>query len=140
MTRFTSKFWIGLFAPVFASCATGLGPMDSNQYVHAIAEPAPDYSVGTWTGGLGPYVMTMKIAADGYVETCHSWNHRDAVGKAKYSQGRLYFSDGSYAMLDKSAKGMTVTPLGDEEHASEFLSDESLKLAAPYCEGHFRKQ
>jgi hypothetical protein len=140
MTRFTSKYWIVLFAPVFASCAPGWGPMDSNQYVHATAEPAPDYAVGTWTGGLGPYVMTMKIAADGYVDTCHSWNHRDAVGKAKYSHGRLYFSDGSYAMVDKSAKGITVTPLGDEDHASDFVRDESLRLAAPHCEDYFRKQ
>ena len=33
--------------------------------------------------------------------------------------------------MDKSAKGMTVTPLGDEDHASDFVRDESLRLAAP---------
>ena len=110
-----------LFLPLLVACAPGWGPMDSNQYVHATAEPAPDYAVGTWTGGLGPYVMTMHIAADGYVDTCHSWNHRDAVGKAKLVEEKLYFSDGSFAMVNESPSGVTVIPLGDEDHASDFV-------------------
>lgn len=114
--------------------------MEAGQYVHAAAEPAPSYAVGTWTGGLGPYVMTMKIAADGYVDTCHAWNHRDAIGKAKMADGKLYFSDGSFAELSKSEAGILITPLGDSGHESEFLNDESLRLAAPYCEEHFQKQ
>lgn len=140
MTRFTSKYWIGLLAPVFASCTLASGPMDASKYVHVQPDPAPEYAIGTWTGGLGPYVMTMKVAADGHVGTCQSWNHRDAVGKAKLSSGKIYFSDGSYAVVEKSTNGITVIPLGDAGHASEFVSDESLRLAAPYCEDYFRKR
>lgn len=127
-----------LILPFLAACAPGWGPMDARQYVHADAEPAPEYAVGIWTGGLGPYVMTMKIAPDGHVDTCHSWNHRDAVGKAKFAGGNLYFSDGSFAVLEKSADGITVVPLADEDHASDFVRDESLRQAAPFCEDYFQ--
>ena len=113
--------------------------MDASQYVHIKAAPAPDYAVGIWTGGLGPYLMTLKIGPDGYVDTCNSWNHRDAIGKAKMADGRLYFSDGSFAEVSHSADRMLITPLGDGGHASGFLRDESLRLAAPYCENYFQQ-
>ena len=84
--------------------------------------------------------MTMKIEEDGYVATCHSWNHRDGVGKAKMAAGQLYFSDGSFAEVSQSEGGLIITPLGEVKHSSEFVRDESLKLAAPSCEEYFRQR
>lgn len=132
--------WFALILPLLASCSPGWGPMDAGKYVHIEPEAAPGYAIGTWTGGLGPYVMTMKIEGDGHVATCHSWNYRDGVGKAKMAASQLYFSDGSFAEVSQSEGGLIITPLGEVKHSSEFVRDESLKLAAPSCEEYFRQK
>ncbi|KXJ45896.1 J517_1871 family lipoprotein [Marinobacter sp. Hex_13] len=142
MIRFTNSVPLGmlvfLIAPALTACKLSWEMPDASKYIHAQAKQVPAYAVGTWTGGMGPFVMTMQVDAGGTAVICHSSGHKEATGKAKHKDGVFYFSDGGYAELRQGASGEPELVLsGDDNLLSQLREDSSLTLATPYCAKFF---
>lgn len=123
-----------LAAAALVGCATPLDDLLEGGYSEAAAQPAPESLVGTWTGSMGPYLVTMVVEPDGTGRYCHSWNEKNAVSRLKFDGRRLAFQDGSVAsIIDLAPDKLVIHP--DYSHASRaaLRPDPNLVEASPYC-------
>lgn len=121
-------------AAALAGCATPLDGLLDSRYSEVRPAPAPSQMVGTWTGSMGPYLVTLEVEPDGTGLYCYSWNEKHAVNRLKYDGERLVFQDGSMAsIVDLVADKLVIRP--DYSHASRatLRPDEGLVEASPYC-------
>ena len=115
-------------------CATPLDDLLEGGYSEAEARPAPETLVGTWTGSMGPYLVTMVVEPDGTGRYCHSWNDKNAVSRLKYDGERFVFQDGAKAEVASSSSDKMVLRLS-YKHAGESVlrDDQGLAETSPYC-------
>lgn len=123
-----------LAVATLAGCATPLDDLLEGGYSEAVAQPAPEDLVGTWTGSMGPYLMTMVVEPDGTGRYCHSWNEKNAVSRLKYDGDRIVFQDGARAeVVSVSSDQLELRPSYKHADGSVLRPDSNLKLASPYC-------
>lgn len=121
-------------AAALIGCATPLDGLLDSRYSEVRPAPAPSQMVGTWTGNMGPYLLTLQVESDGTGLYCYSWNEKHAVNRMKYDGEGLVFQDGSMAsIIDLVPDKLIIRP--DYSHASRatLRPDEGLVEASPYC-------
>lgn len=123
-----------LFAGILGGCSNPVDDMLSGRFSETRAVSPGDAMVGTWTGSMSAYLLTLKINEDGTGLYCYSWNEKHAVNRMKYDGEGLVFQDGSMAsIIDLVPDKLIIRP--DYSHASRatLRPDEGLVEASPYC-------
>lgn len=97
--------------------------------------------VGTWTGGVGPYLYTIKVNNDGNGYFCYSWNKINSDGKLVYDGSNLITQNGEKlkvnnidnGQLNISASYYMVT----EKY--KFYKDQNTEKSSTYCQEFYQK-
>lgn len=121
-----------------SGCLAPYEAMKNNQYAQVDPQPAPTALVGTWTGTSGPYLMTVKMGADGRGLSCASWQANESLNNVKYSGGRLYFPDGMQMAVSIEAETLMATYDSKDHAPIQLWPDPQLVDASPYCQGKLR--
>lgn len=123
----------GIACVALAGCSLPTTDMMSNQYMDHSAEPVPAGMAGDWTGTSGPYLVTLRLNADGTGALCNSYGTSNYLQAAKYQGGTLYVQDG--ARLGLTHSGDTIVGMAPYSGSKpiRFVRDEGLKEAPPYC-------
>ncbi len=116
-----------------AGCAMPMDDMLNNQFSSVVPSAPPHELVGNWTGSSGPYLMTLVIRKDGSGLSCHAWNERNAVSRAKYRDGFVYLQDGTRMRVSSSGSGLAATTSYSGATPLNFVPDPDLREAAPFC-------
>lgn len=118
---------------VLSGCAMPTDDILNNNFVSVVPTAPPPELVGNWTGSSGPYLMTLVIHRDGTALSCHAWNERNSVSRAKFRDGYIYMQDGTRMSFASSAGGVTATSSYSGSKPIHFVSDPQLSASAPYC-------
>lgn len=132
----TASYFLPL---LLAGCAASpYQYMVDNRYGEIEPMPAPAALIGTWTGTNGPYLLTIRVNADGRGLTCASWHKHESVNNLKYADGRLYFPDGME--LTMNAQGGRLMATYDQKGMApmHLRPDPNLVEASPYCKDKLR--
>ncbi|GAA5133924.1 J517_1871 family lipoprotein [Alloalcanivorax gelatiniphagus] len=135
------RFALGILlaAALLSGCATPLDDLLEGGYSEAKVQPAPASLVGTWTGSMGSYLVTLVVEPDGTGRYCHSWNEKNAVSLLKYDGERLVFQDGARAeLISASSDKLILKPSYKHAKESVLRADRSLRAASLYCRSALR--
>jgi len=120
-------------AGVLAGCAMPFDDMHNNQYMNHQAQAVPAGMDDSWTGVMGPYLMTLQLNEDGTGKLCNSYGASNYLQVVKYNSGMVYIQDGT--RMSATFNGDTLTakfPYTGSKPAG-FQRDSDLAMAAPYC-------
>ncbi|MEO1892514.1 MAG: J517_1871 family lipoprotein [Alcanivorax sp.] len=121
-------------AAALIGCATPLDGLLDSRYSEVRPAPAPSQMVGTWTGNMGPYLLTLQVESDGTGLYCYSWNEKHAVNRLKYDGERLVFQDGARAeVVSASSEKLVLRPSYEHSSESVLRDDQELREASPFC-------
>lgn len=123
----------GLACAALAGCSLPTTDMMSNQYMEHSAEPVPAGMAGDWTGTSGPYLVTLRLNADGTGALCNSYGASNYLQAVKYQGGTLYVQDGARLALTPNGDALTGMAPYTGSRPIRFLRDDDLKNAPPYC-------
>ncbi len=123
-----------VFASMLVGCQSPVSHMMNNNFVAIIADPVPGDWVGTWTGNMGPYLVSMQWQPDGYGRFCYSYSTANVLQKIKFSEGGIYIQDGTKLELKEySAKSVIVHAPYFAGKESIFYPDPDFRNASEYC-------
>lgn len=90
--------------------------------------------VGTWTGSMASYLVTLRIQQDGTGLYCYSWNEKHALNRLKYDGERLIFQESTTASI-RDVRPDAIVIRSDYAFSKDAIlrSDEGLVKASPYC-------
>ena len=117
-----------------AGCQSPIQGMLNNNFVAIDPESLPESLVGTWTGNMGPYLVSLKWMADGRGLFCSSYGTADYIQKIKYSQGEILIQDGTKLQIrDHTTELMTVYAPYYAGKESLLYADSNFQHASAYC-------
>lgn len=124
----------GIFAIVLTGCQSPVDDMMNNNFVTIKPEPIPRGLAGTWSGSMGPYLVSMKWQADGHGLYCYSYGTADVLEKLKFSAGVIYNQSGTKLEL-KESKPESITVFTPYFVGDSYIlySDPDYRNASPYC-------
>ncbi|WP_024694732.1 J517_1871 family lipoprotein [Pseudomonas syringae] len=106
----------------------------NNNFPGIVPVAPPEKLVGTWSGSVGYYLVTMRFNADGKGVMCSSWNGRDSVMPLKYDGKQVRVSDSTRADVTDLSRSTFKLKVNYYFGATYTLyRDDSLSKAAPYC-------
>jgi hypothetical protein len=105
----------------------------NNRYMERRQETVPVGVAGDWTGTMGPYLVTVRLAADGTGLMCSSYNTNNTVINLKYAAGVLYFQDGTRMEIAKVGETLAGKTPYFGSATTKLYPDMGLSQAAPYC-------
>ena len=118
---------------VLGGCAMPSSDMQNNRYMERLAEPVPASMVGDWTGTMGPYLMTIRLAKDGNGVMCWAYSRNNTVYNLKYSAGNVYLQDGTRMELSQAGDLLTAKSPYLGTTSAKLYPDNGLAQAAPFC-------
>ncbi len=122
-----------LFASL-TGCQSPARDMMNNNFVAISPKAVPANLVGTWTGSMGPYLVSMKWQADGYGLFCYSYGTADVLQRVKFVDGEIFIQDGTKLQLKGlSTASMIVHTSYFSGKDSTLLGDRELRNASVYC-------
>lgn len=108
--------------------------MLSGQYSEAQATAPPPAIIGTWTGSMASYLVTLRIQEDGTGLYCYSWNEKHAINRLKYDGERLVFQESTTASIrDARPDALIIRPDYTFSKDAILRPDGDLVKASPYC-------
>lgn len=129
---------IGLIS--LAGCTSPYAYMENNAYSEITPQQTPAELAGIWTGTSGPYLMTIKLGADGRGLSCANWQTNKSVNNVKYSGGRLYFPDGMEMAVSVGAGTLMASYDKGGLPPIQLWPDLQLIEASPYCKEKLERQ
>lgn len=127
---------IGIFVlmAILAGCANPVEDMLQGRYSETEAVPPDTGAVGTWTGSMSSYLLTLRIHEDGTGFYCYSWNEKDAIGRLKYDGNGLIFQSSTTAsIVEIRPDAMIIQADYALSRESILRPDGDLAMASPYC-------
>ncbi|QCF24830.1 J517_1871 family lipoprotein [Hydrocarboniclastica marina] len=122
------------FVIALAGCQSPMSDMMNNNFVAITPEPVPDGLVGSWTGNMGPYLVSMKWQSDGHGSFCYSYGTADVLQKVKFSEGTIQIQDGTKLILkEQNSESITVHAPYAAGKDTILYTDPDYKNASEYC-------
>ena len=117
-----------------AGCQSPISDMMNNNFVGITPESVPVELVGTWTGNMGPYLVSLQWQQDGYGHFCYSYGTADVLQKIKFSGGKIFIQDGTRLEIKEHTKQlMTVHASYFAGKDSKLYSDPEFRKASAFC-------
>lgn len=115
-------------------CVNPVDDMLSGRYSETRAAAPDGALVGTWTGSMSAYLLTLKINEDGTGLYCYSWNEKHAVNRLKYDGERLVFQESTTASI-RDVRPDALVIRSDYTFSKDAIlrRDADLAEASPYC-------
>jgi hypothetical protein len=126
--------WLGIAVGLLAGCQSPVDDMLNNKFIEIQEQAPPSELKGYWTGSIGPYLMTIKVGADGYGVDCYSYLSEPIIGKLKYNNNFIYQQSGTKMKVKFISDNKLVTTAeyyGTTDHV--FYKDDDLKKADFLC-------
>lgn len=127
-------FLVGI-ALMVTGCHSALDGMKRNDFVGVKPQPIPADMVGTWTGSLGPGLLTFVWRENGEGFVCGSSFGKDSIEKTKYADGEIVYSSGvrqSVTASNGELYKVSYKYAGSRDEFT-FYRDQDLKHASPTC-------
>jgi hypothetical protein len=122
------------FVVALAGCQSPMSDMMNNNFVAITPQQVPEDLAGSWTGNMGPYLVTMKLQPDGYGLFCYSYGTADVLQKIKFSSGKIQIQDGTKLILkDQNPESITVYAPYAAGKDTLLYTDPDYKNASGYC-------
>lgn len=124
---------LALALALLAGCAMQRDIMQ-NDFVGLAPQSPPADIVGTWSGSMGPYLVTMRIKPDGRGVMCSSYNDTNSMARIKFFDGRIHAQSGAQVGIKSVADASMVLHTGYYMgRDDQFYRDKHLKSASIYC-------
>ncbi|WP_041703282.1 J517_1871 family lipoprotein [Pseudogulbenkiania sp. NH8B] len=132
------RFWwlSGLF--LLGGCASPMDDMLNNRFIEVMPTAAPETLVGAWTGAMGPWLATVKLAPDGSGLMCSSFGGQDLLYRLKYAGNAVYVQDGSRFSMSRNGGNVIVTTNYFGGGYYPFVADTALAQASVACSSKLR--
>lgn len=128
------------FVIALAGCQSPVRDMMNNNFVAIIPEPVPEGLVGSWTGNMGPYLVSMKWQTDGHGSFCYSYGTADVLQKVKFSENTIQIQDGTKFLLkEQNSESITIYAPYAVGKETILYTDPDYKNASAYCAKAFNK-
>ncbi|WP_049784509.1 J517_1871 family lipoprotein [Marinobacter adhaerens] len=125
---------VACFLIALAGCQSPMSDMMNNNFVAITPEPVPEGLAGSWTGNMGPYLVTMKWQSDGHGLFCYSYGTADVLQKLKFSGGKIQIQDGTKLILkEQNPESITVYAPYAAGKDTVLLTDPDYKNASGFC-------
>ncbi|WP_414727853.1 J517_1871 family lipoprotein [Zhongshania aliphaticivorans] len=122
------------FLIALAGCQSPMSDMMNNNFVAITPESVPAGLAGSWTGNMGPYLVTMTWQSDGYGLFCYSYGTADVLQKVKFSEGKIQIQDGTKLILkEQNPESITVHAPYAAGKDTVLYTDPDYKNASGYC-------
>ena len=126
--------WAVALTAGLVGCQSPMSDMMNNNFVGITPEPVPDQLVGTWTGNMGPYLVSMQWEPDGYGHFCYSYGTADVLQKIKFSGGEIFIQDGTRLEIKEHTRQlMTVHAPYFAGKDSKLYTDADFQNASAFC-------
>lgn len=123
-----------LFISALTGCQSPMSDMVNNNFVGTSPEPVPSILESTWTGSMGPYIVSMQWKPNGYGLFCYSYGTADVLQKVKFTNGEFLIQDGTKLKLGEHSKDkMIVRSPYFSGKDSVLYADSQLRNASAYC-------
>ena len=119
---------------LLAGCTSAVDDMINNQFASIQAETPPAEIQGTWTGSVGPYLVTMQMDESGFGKYCYSYGSSDILEKVKYNSNVIYYQNGTKTKVSASPNGsLQVTSDYYSGSTSTLFPDKKLSNSSLFC-------
>lgn len=119
---------------IMTGCQSPLDHMLNNKFSTIPPLPVPSSLANSWTGNMGPYLVTFKFEQNGSGYFCYSYGTADVIMKTKSTGNTIHIQDGTQIDITEIMPNkITISSNYFGKNHYTLIDDKELKSASIYC-------